>query len=90
MKVVCIDTAHIKPCFCGSTKTRLTEGDKYDVTPDEEGDDAYDVKGLERCDNCLILQSYAVWRFVPLSDIDEKEMEREWMLTPVELPNQVN
>lgn len=30
--------------------------------------------------------------FIPIIDNqqDEKEMEREWMLTPVELPNQIN
>lgn len=77
MRVVCIDGKNIK----GDV---LIEGESYFVEPQKRkfNKPAYFISQF----NSHFDQS----RFIPLSDIDEKEMEREWMLTPVELPNQVN
>jgi len=84
MRVVCIDG---KP---KESSIILPEGVPLEVSQSLKWDDFYLVHGYEYCP---VIKRNVHWhkrRFIPLSDIDEKEMEREWMLTPVELPNQVN
>ena len=72
MKVICIDST--SPTKNGAIATELTEGVEYSVVGSRpctvSKNLCYQLAGF------FIL--YESWRFVPLSDIDEKEFERNY------------
>jgi len=75
MKVIYIDgSTHNEPCM-----ERLIEGNVYEVvgTIEHNGKSYYQIKGHEKTSNgnsCY----YHTSHFVPLSEIDETEMERSY------------
>lgn len=92
MRVVCIDAGSGKYADrFNNKKTGLVEGDIYTVIKSITHPLYKDLGYLlSEIKSDGYLGGFCADRFAPLSDIDEKEMEREWMLTLVELPNQVN
>lgn len=76
MKVVCIDTKPHKkewPDF-----PPLIEGQAYEVIREEQGEymDGEIVSGWVLKNQ--VYWVYEKWRFIPLSDIDETEFERNY------------
>lgn len=75
MRVICIDDK-IENKIHGEIPFKY--GDILEVYQCEKYPENYNVIGYKYCHHCGIECSYGKHRFVPLSDIDESEFERNY------------
>jgi len=74
MRVICIDGKPTKP-ICSIS---LPEGITLDAAQSDYADDCYIVAGYEKCPVSGFRIHWLKSRIIPLSNIDETEMHREY------------
>lgn len=77
MKVICIDNSGYSRLGTLKASDFLKEGETYTVVRELEDRDAYIIAEVDHPDGCR------KYRFIPLSQIDETEMERNYNLQSV-------
>lgn len=85
MRVICIDSKNIDPCWtCETNSNDPVENEVYEIVGQTPR--SYILKGKDVC-SCGQRHAFSKHRFIPLSEIDEKEFERKYSIVVNEVDN---
>ena len=80
MKVICIDASNprVAECNdCGDKTMKIKEGEKYEASQCGFNTESFDIAEDSVC-SCGRKKSYAKFRFIPCSNIDEREYQTNY------------